>query len=86
MTSLEGVVDEWDNSDVVRQRMRDHNRLLLPPPLKAGVSINVQCGEFNFEVLKPLAKRLQDPAGTVSMHTVPALQHQPLGVLISSNV
>ena len=79
MASLDGVVDEWDNSELVRQRLRDHHRLLVPVPLKEKVQINVECGEHNFEALKPLVRRLRDESGSVGMHLVPELQRQIFG-------
>ena len=82
MASLEGVVAEWDSSEVIRQRMRDGKHLIVKPPLKADVHINVECGEVNYDALAPLAKRLQDAEGNVGMHTVPAIQHQSLWIFI----
>ena len=76
MASLNGVVDEWDGSDVVRQRMRDSQLLLIPLTHFKDVKVNVEVAELNFEALKPLMRRLQDPPGVVGMHSIPALMHQ----------
>ena len=78
MASLAGVVEEWDNSEVVRERLREHHLLIIAPPLTSCVRINVNHGEHNFEALKPLAKRLQHEDGHIGMHTIPHLMHQSL--------
>lgn len=79
MTSLKGVVEEWDSSDCVRTRMRNHHRLILPAADKDEAKADVECGEYNFEALRPLVKRLRDPKGNVSMHTVPDLMRENFG-------
>lgn len=79
MALLDGVVAEWDGSEVVRQRMRESQLLLLPLPLMDEVKITVACGEHNFDALAPLVKRLKCPvSGNVDMHSVPHLMNQSL--------
>lgn len=78
MASLKGVVDEWDDSQIVRQRIREQGKLLVPVPTEADVRVNVECGEHNFEALKPLVRRLQDPPGQVGMHCVPHIEQMTL--------
>ena len=75
MALLDGVVDEWDNSEVIRQRMRDTHRLFVPLPLDEKPMITVACGEMNYEALKPLVKRLQHD-GHVSQHVLPHIKLQ----------
>ena len=70
VSKVHGVVEEWDNSEVVCQTLRDHHRLILPAPFKAKVQI---------EVLKPLVRRLRDESGSVGMLYVPNLQREILG-------
>ena len=79
MASLDGVVEEWDDSEVVRQRLRDHHMLIVPAPFKEKVQVNVECGEHNFETLKPLVRRLRDESGSVGMHLVPNLMREIFG-------
>ena len=76
MASLDGVAVEWDNDPVVRQRLRENRKLFVAAPLMEKPQAKVDCGEHNYEVLKPLVKRLKGPDGTVGMHTVPHIQHQ----------
>lgn len=78
MASLNGVAAEWDDSATVRHRMRDFGQVILAPPFKDKVLVNVECGAFNYDALAPLVRRLQHPKGVVSMHSVPALMHQIL--------
>ena len=78
MASLAGVVDEWDSSADLRERMREKRRLFLPEEGKETLSATVACCSMNFEVLKPLAQRLQNPPGTVGMFTVPDLLKENL--------
>lgn len=86
MASLDGVVAEWDNDPVVRQRIRENRKLFVPAPFMEKPQAKVECGEHNYEVLKPLAKRLKSDDGTVGMHTVPHIQHQIFSSDISENV
>ena len=79
MASLQGVVDEWDASDIVRNRLRDQRLLILPLPHMDKAHVNQECGEHNFDALAPLVKRLQYPEGVVSMHALPHIQHQFFG-------
>lgn len=74
MASLDGLVDDWDASSAVRERLRVHGCLFLPAPREAEPSATVACGEKNFEVLKHMATRLQTPDGQVGMFAVPGLQ------------
>ena len=68
MASLSGVVEEWDASAQVRQRVREVGALFTPLPFTTKPVPTVACGELNFEVLKPIMKRLQYPVGCVGMH------------------
>lgn len=79
MSSLQGVVQEWDASDVIRDRLRTQHLLILPAPFQDGVKIDAPCGEHNYEALKPLVKRLKDPNGLVGMHQIPHLEYQNFG-------
>ena len=76
MASLSGVVAEWDASAQVRQRVRDTGRLFVPLPFTTKPVPTVACGELNYEVLKPIMKRLQYPRGCVGMHSLPHLERQ----------
>lgn len=75
MALLDGVVAEWDNSEVVRQRVRDKHLLFVPLPLDEKAVPTVQCGEMNYDALKPLVKRLQHD-GIVGQHSVPHIKLQ----------
>lgn len=82
MASLDGVVAEWDASEEVRTRLRLHGQLIiaLPSHDPKQIKVDVATGEYNFEALRPLAKRLQFPVGDVGMHGVPFLEHENLGL------
>lgn len=81
MTSLQGVAAEWGNCKVVRDRVRTCHKLILALPSHdpENPRVDVSTGEHNYDVLAPLAKRLQDPPGCVGMHTVPHIQQQSFG-------
>lgn len=78
MASLEGLVDDWDASDVIRGRMRNHCRLFLPEPRKTEPKATVACADMNHEVLRPLVMRLEQATGELGMFTVPDLKKQTL--------
>ena len=82
MASLLGVADEWDNCKVVRDRVRTCHKLILALPSHdpENPRVDVATGEHNFDVLAPLAKRLQDPPGCVGMHALPSIQTESFGV------
>ena len=73
---LEGVSEEWEQSLEVRDRVRAHRSLFVPVPTSETVEISVACGEENYHVLKPLAKRLQQPDGTVGQLYIPDIKKQ----------
>ena len=78
---LEGVVQEWDGFEAIRDRMRERHKILLPLPSQPDQSkckVDVATGGFNYEALYPLAKRLQFPEGCVGMHSLPAIFRQTL--------
>ncbi len=83
MASLDGVVDEWDNSPEVRGRLRLYGQLIiaLPSHDPTKIKVDVATGEYNYEALRPLAKRLQFPVGEVGMHGLPFLEHENFGSL-----
>lgn len=76
MASIHGLVDDWDACRSIRERLRAHGCLFLPAPREAEPSATVARGEKNYDVLKPLAERLQTPDGQVGMFAVPDLQRQ----------
>ena len=69
--SLEGVFLEWDASEMVRDHMRVRRCLFACEARTSEPSSTIKCAEKNFEVLKPLAKRLRLPDGTVGQIRVP---------------
>ena len=79
--SLDGVVKEWDDLEVIRDRLRERHKILLPLPSQPDQSkpkVDVATGGFNYEALRPLARRLQFPEGCVGMHTVPDIFRETL--------
>ena len=58
--SLDGVGAEWEASEYVREYVRIKGSLFAPAARSNDVEITVSCGERNFHVLEPLAKRLLD--------------------------
>ena len=79
MSSLSGVVDEWDDSSVIRTQIRNYGMLLMPVHADQHPVPTIRCGELNFDALKPLVKRLRTPTGEVGMHSVPDLQRVTFG-------
>lgn len=75
---LDGVAAEWDAEQHVREHMRATHQLFSPELRRAEPRCTVQCGERNYEVLKPLVKRLRLPDGTVGQVRVPDVQKQIL--------
>ena len=73
MASLDGLVDEWESSKFLRGRMRTHKRLFLPEPGKSEALGTVACAVENYDAIKPLAMRLEFPAGVVGMIARPAI-------------
>ena len=78
MVSLHHVAREWENDEIVREQMRTFKNIVYwdnPEETK----INVLNASMNYEVLKPLCRRLLDPAtGVVGMHSIPQIQTQLL--------
>lgn len=74
--SLEGVFLEWDASAMVREHMRVRRCLFACEARTPEPSSTIKCAERNFEVLKPLAKRLRMPDGTVGQIRVPDVTKQ----------
>lgn len=75
---LDGVHLEWEKSEVLRERMRELSKVLVPENLHEVIRINVQCAEMNFDMLRPLAERLRDGDGPLVMHTMPDIQREML--------
>ena len=75
---LDGVHLEWEKSEVLRERMRELSRVLVPEHLHEVIRVNVQCAEVNFEALKPLASKLRDGEGPLVMFTLPDIQKETL--------
>lgn len=69
--SLKDVFQEWDASEMVREHMRVRRCLFACEARTNEPSSTIKCAERNFEVLKPLAKRLRMPDGTVGQIKVP---------------
>ena len=79
MPEVRMVSREWENDETIRKRLRGNDRrLLFKDPWEDKVKVNVDCAEKNFEVIKPLAKRLKAEDGSVGMHSVPRIEEQPL--------
>ena len=72
MASLYGVVEAWDDSAGLRERMRVHRCLFVPANRQAEAKASVECADKNFDALKPLVERLEHN-GEVCMFMVPAL-------------
>lgn len=77
-TCLDGVASEWESCADIRARVRNKNSFLAPALLHTKPVANIQCGEQNFHVLAPLAKRLLIGENEVGMHTVPDIQRENL--------
>ena len=78
MAALDGLVDQWDACPHIRERMRTAKQLFLPEVGKKDTAPTVGCADANFHVLKPLAERLEDPPGQVTMFLVPDLSKKNL--------
>ena len=74
--SLDGVGAEWEASEHVRHFVRIKGSLFAPASRSNDVEITVSCGEKNFHVLEPLAKRLRDKDGNVGQLRIPAIKAQ----------
>ena len=74
--SLDGVGAEWEASECVRDFVRIKGSLFAPANRSNDVEITVSCGEKNFHVLAPLAKRLLDKDGNVGQLRIPAIKAQ----------
>lgn len=67
-TALAGLNDRWDSQPELRQRMRDHGRLLLPKPDSDGrpeapisaVPKTVENAKYNALVLSPLLQLMKE--------------------------
>lgn len=77
MSALNGVSREWEQQPEVRDHVRAHG-CLLKWDSAGSPKINTKNGGLNFWILKPLAQRLLDNNGEVSMHGIPAVESQYL--------
>lgn len=73
MYSLSGLADEWEDSQEVREHLRAKRCLFSPALQDEEVRATMACADRNHAVLKPLAKRLLTPEGTVGQLLVPEL-------------
>lgn len=78
MPSLSGVAAEWEACETIRNRLRKHKRILDKDAWADDIKVDVKGGEMNYEVLRPLVKRLLDKKEMVGMHTLPAILAQSL--------
>ena len=69
--NLDGVAKGWESSDRVREHLRTHGCLFAPANRQLVPECTVACGEKNFDVLAPLAKRLRLPNDEVGQVMVP---------------
>ena len=81
-TCLEGVASEWEGSSEIRARIRNYKPFLSPALLHPKAVANIRCGEQNFDVLAPLAKRLLVGENEVGMHVVPDIKKENLNQLM----
>ena len=75
---LKGVAVEWESSTEVRDQLRAKKKLFSCDPTSEEVKVSVKCGEWNFAVLKPLAKRLIDSDGNVGQLKIPDILRETL--------
>ena len=74
--SVEGVFKEWEASEEVRDHLRLTKTLFACEPRSNEAKCNVPCGERNFALLKPIAKRLRLPDDTVGQLRVPDISKE----------
>lgn len=84
MSSLNGLVDDWDACPEVRKRMRTVGALFVKEDGKDKPHPNIPCASLNFHVLKPLVERLEESPGVLGMHSIPELTKQKPGQVISN--
>ena len=84
MACLDGIAEEWDSCEEVRDRMREKRRLFVKEDGMDQPKPTVACAQLNFHVLKPLVLRLEESPGVVGMHGVPQLQQQSLAASFGS--
>lgn len=65
-TELKGLSDDWDNIKSLRDRVQQHRRLILEPPVDEGpatvpegaVPKTVKCAKLNSDVLVPVLHKM----------------------------
>ena len=78
MPCLKDVSREWEQDSDLREHMR-RSRTILQWDDPEDKKVNIRNADLNFQVLRPLVKRLRDDSGEVGMHALPGLMSQPLG-------
>ena len=76
MYSLSGLADESEDMQEVREHLRAKRYLFSPALQDEEVRATMACADRNHAVLKPLAKRLLTPEGTVGQLLVPELTRE----------
>ena len=74
--SLEGVAEEWEASQELRDFVRVKGCLFAPAARSDDIQITVECGARNYHTLKPLAKRLKEENGSVGQIHIPSIKKE----------
>lgn len=78
MPSLDLVAHEWEKDAEVRDHLRKAKKLLKKEAWEETVEVDIPHAAMNYNVLKPLVKRLRDDSGEVGMHGIQPIITQKL--------
>lgn len=78
---IEGLANDWDSVQAIRDRMRRSRTLFLDTVNGTKLEVNIKGAEAHSDVLTPLLKKLVDSeAGSIGMCSIPALEAEQLVV------
>lgn len=78
MVSLEGVADQWEESKIIRQLLRNGKQILRPLKGDETIFVTGKVAGWNYDVLAPLVKKLRNPRGEIQMLNLPSITHESL--------
>ena len=76
MPELHDVSREWEQNEEIRANLRKTKNLLFKEAWEDEVKVNIAHASQNYEVLKPLVRRLVDSSGSVGQHAAGKIQSQ----------
>ena len=76
MPELHDVSREWEQNEEIRANLRKPKNLLFKEAWEDEVKVNIAHASQNYEVLKPLVRRLVDSSGSVGQHAVGKIRSQ----------